>query len=66
MQDWAERIDKFLLADDRIILQGAGTISAELAKDHTEQDKLYRSDFNRIMEERGTGIPPLTPKKQTY
>ncbi len=60
MQDWAERIDKFLLADDRIILQGAGTITAELAKDHAEteydiyritQDKLYRSDFDRLMEE---------------
>ncbi len=60
MQDWAERIDKFLLADDRNLLKGAGTISADVAREHAEteydiyritQDKLYRSDFDRLMEE---------------
>ncbi|MDV0441622.1 virulence RhuM family protein [Methanorbis furvi] len=60
MQDWAERIDKFLLADDRNILKNSGTISAEIAKEHAEseyekyritQDKLYKSDFDLLMEQ---------------
>lgn len=32
MQDWAERINKFLLADDRDILENAGKISMEITK----------------------------------
>ena len=31
MEDWAKRIDKFLLADDRDILKDAGKISHEIA-----------------------------------
>lgn len=57
MQDWAERIDKFLLSDDRDILKHAGTISMEIAKDHAEmeyekyriiQDRLFQSDFDKL------------------
>lgn len=33
MEDWATRIDKFLLADDRDILKDAGQISHEIACD---------------------------------
>ena len=33
MEDWANRIDKFLLADDRDILKDAGKISHEIACD---------------------------------
>jgi len=56
MQDWAKRLDLFLKYDDRKILQDAGKISAEIAKDKAEsefekyrpiQDKLYISDFDR-------------------
>lgn len=56
MQDWAKRLDLFLEYDDRKILQDAGNISAEIAKDKAEsefenyrpiQDKLYISDFDR-------------------
>lgn len=58
MQDWSERIDKFLLGDDRDILQNAGEISIEIARDHAEsefekyrivQDKLFKSDFDRML-----------------
>ena len=38
MQDWAERIDKYLLADDRDILKNAGKISMAIAKDHAESE----------------------------
>ena len=57
MEDWAGRIDRFLLADDRAILKDAGKISMEIAKSHAEsefekyrivQDRLYTSDFDRL------------------
>ena len=57
MEDWANRIDKFLLADDRDILENAGKISMEIAQDHaiTEfekyrivQDKFFMSDFDKL------------------
>jgi hypothetical protein len=59
MQDWAKRLDKFLLADDRDLLQNAGKISAQVAKDKAEsefekyrvkQDQLYQSDFDRFLQ----------------
>jgi hypothetical protein len=59
MQDWAKRLDKFLLADDRDLLQNAGAISAKIAKDKAEsefekfrikQDQLYQSDFDRFLQ----------------
>lgn len=60
MEDWAGRIDKFLLADDRDILKNAGKISAEIAKDKAEsefeiyriiQDKIFKNDFDLFAEE---------------
>lgn len=60
MEDWATRIDKFLLADDRDILKDAGRISHEIACDKAltefekyriKQDKLYKSDFDLLLEE---------------
>ena len=32
MEDWAKRLDLFLMADDREVLQDAGKITAEIAK----------------------------------
>ena len=32
MEDWAKRLDIFLMADDRDVLQDAGKITAEMAK----------------------------------
>ena len=60
MEDWSNRIDKFLLADDRDILKDAGKISHEIAYDKAltefekyriKQDKLYKSDFDLLIEE---------------
>ena len=65
MEDWAKRIDKFLDATDREILQGAGSITAEYAKKYAEsvfekyrviQDRLFRSDFD-MLNENQTTIP---------
>ncbi len=58
MEDWANRIDKYLLSDDRDILEKAGKISHEIAEEKalTEfekyrviQDKLYESDFDKLL-----------------
>lgn len=58
MEDWARRLDIFLMADDREILTDAGSITAEIAKTHAEseferyrivQDQLYESDFDRFL-----------------
>ena len=60
MEDWSMRIDKFLLADDLDILKDAGKISHEIACDKAltefekyrlKQDKLYKSDFDLLLEE---------------
>ena len=60
MEDWAKRIDKFLDATDREILQDAGHITAEYAKEYAEsefekyrviQDRLFRSDFDKFDDE---------------
>ena len=62
MEDWAIRIDKFLLADDRDILKDAGKISHEIACDkaltefekyRVKQDRIYKSDFDLLLEETG-------------
>ncbi|MEN9444991.1 MAG: hypothetical protein RIS47_1882 [Bacteroidota bacterium] len=58
MEDWAKRLDLFLQFDDREILQNAGSISAEIAKEHAEsefekyrivQDALFQSDFDKLL-----------------
>ncbi len=58
MEDWAKRLDIFLEADEHKILEDAGKITAEIAKEHAEtefekyrivQDKLFMSDFDRFM-----------------
>ncbi len=58
MEDWATRIDKFLEGDDRPVLDDAGRVSAEYAKVFAEtefekyrviQDRLFQSDFDRLM-----------------
>jgi hypothetical protein len=55
MADWAKRLDIFLAADEREVLQDAGRISAEIASEHAEgefekyrviQDRLFQSDFD--------------------
>ena len=65
MEDWAKRIDKFLDATNRDILQSAGSTTAEYAKQYAEsefekyrviQDRLFRSDFD-LLNENQTTIP---------
>lgn len=60
MEDWSTRIDKFLLVDDLDILKDAGKISHEIACDkaltefekyRVKQDRLYKSDFDLLLEE---------------
>ncbi len=58
MTDWEERLNRFILATDREILNDSGKISAEIAKAHAlsefekyriVQDKLYISDFDKAI-----------------
>ena len=58
MEDWSKRLDLFLMADDREILQDAGKITAEIAKSKAEtefekyrviQDKLFMSDYDKYL-----------------
>ena len=58
MEDWSRRLDLFLMADDREILQDVGKITAQIAKEKAEtefekyrviQDKLYMSDFDKYL-----------------
>ena len=58
MEDWSKRLDLFLMADDREVLQEAGKITAEIAKAKAEtefekyrviQDRLFMSDFDKYM-----------------
>ena len=60
MEDWSTRLDKFLLAADRDILDNPGKISMEIATEHAlsqfekyrvVQDKLYKNDFDKLLEE---------------
>ncbi len=59
MRDWVTQLDKFLMADDRDILQHAGSISAAVAKEKAEQeleqyrmieDSKYQSDFDIFLQ----------------
>jgi hypothetical protein len=60
MQDWETRLNRFLAATDRDILQDAGKVTAEIAKAHAEsefekyrivQDSLFESDFDRLVKQ---------------
>ena len=60
MDDWSRRLDLFLEFDEREILQGAGSITAKLAKDFASsefekyrivQDQLFESDFDKLVKQ---------------
>jgi len=60
MQDWETRLNRFIAATDREILQDPGKVTAEIAKAHAEsefdkyrivQDRLFESDFDRMLKE---------------
>ena len=59
MEDWAKQIDYILAAGKNEVLQTAGTVTAEEAKEHAEtefekyrviQDRMFRSDFDRYLD----------------
>ncbi len=65
MQDWETRLNRFIEATDRAVLQDAGKVTAEIAKAHAEsefekdrivQDRLFESDFDRML--RQLSAPP--------
>lgn len=60
MEDWAKRLDIFLEFDEREVLKDSGKVTAQIAHEfaHSEfekyrviQDKLYKSDFDKLIEE---------------
>lgn len=64
MEDWESRLNRFIDATDREILQNAGKVTTEIAKAHAEsefekyriiQDRLFESDFDRIIKNQ---LPP--------
>lgn len=69
MQDWISKLEGFLTLNDREILQGAGKVSAELAKAHAEQefgkfrvldDQRFESDFDQMVKQ----LPAKKPMKE--
>ena len=64
MEDWETRLNRFIEATERKILQNAGAVTAEIAKAHAEsefekyrivQDRLFESDFDRLIKNK---LPP--------
>ena len=62
MEDWATRLNAFLQFNEREILDNPGKVSAEVAKTFAEseyekyrvtQDRLYRSDFDKLVGDLG-------------
>jgi hypothetical protein len=59
MQDWETRLNRFIAATDREVLQDAGKVTAEIAKAHAisefekyriTQDLLFVSDFDAVLQ----------------
>lgn len=62
MQDWEVRLNRFIEATDREILQDSGKVTAEIAKAHAEsefekyrivQDRMFESDFDKALKKLG-------------
>ena len=60
MADWEVRLNRFVEMTDRKVLQDAGRVTAELAKNFAEsefekyrtvQDRLFESDFDRLLKQ---------------
>lgn len=60
MQDWETKLNAFLQFNEREILSGSWKITTEIAKSFAEsefekyrviQDRLYKSDFDKLLEE---------------
>ncbi|MDR3169109.1 MAG: virulence RhuM family protein [Candidatus Peribacteria bacterium] len=66
MKDWIQQLNQILLANKYELLQNAGNISMELAKQHAEtefekyrivQDRVFKSDFDKFLEEAKQMLP---------
>jgi hypothetical protein len=66
MEDWETRLNRFIAATDREVLQDAGKVTAEIAKVHAlsefekyriVQDRLFESDFDRLTQQNKTIAP---------
>ena len=62
MEDWKKRLDSFLVFNEHEILNDKGKVSHEIAKSFAEsefekyrivQDRLFKSDFDKLLEETG-------------
>lgn len=60
MQDWSKKLNAFLQFNEREILEDSGKVTAEMAKAFAEsefekyritQDRLFKSDFDRLIDE---------------
>jgi hypothetical protein len=62
MEDWESRLNKFIEATDRTILQNAGKVSAEseFEKYRIIQDQLFESDFDKEIKLIESVIKPMT------
>jgi hypothetical protein len=72
MADWEERLNRFIAATDRDILQDAGKVTAEIAKAHAisefekyriVQDRCYESDFDKQLKALENQITEKSGKK---
>jgi hypothetical protein len=70
MQDWESRLNRFIAATDREILQDAGKVTAEIAKAHAEseyekyrivQDRLFDRSFESFWSKK-----PITQNNTAY
>lgn len=66
MEDWARQFEGILKLSKKEILTNAGSISAKIAEEHAltefekyrvKQDKLYQSDFDKVLIEDANGNP---------
>ncbi|MCU7858438.1 MAG: virulence RhuM family protein, partial [Candidatus Thiodiazotropha sp. (ex Lucinoma kastoroae)] len=60
MEDWAKRLDLFLEFDEREVLRDAGKVTTKIAREFSEsefekyrvvQDRLFKSDFDKLLEQ---------------
>ena len=72
MQDWETRLNRFIEATDRDVLQDAGKVTAEIARAHAEsefekyrivQDRLFESDFDKAIRQIENGRKPDDDKE---
>jgi hypothetical protein len=61
-EDWESRLNKFIEATDRTIIQNVGKVSAEseFEKYRIIQDQLFESDFDKEIKLKESVIKPMT------